>query len=535
MTGAFIRRAAAKDPSARSDIRPFIGVAGVLIAAITSELNDQVTSIALADVRGALGISYDPGTWIQSLYVSAEIIGMALSPWCFVTFTLRHWTLFAIALCGVSSILIPFSPNLETIYALRLLQGLAEGLIIPLLMITALRALQPETRLYGLAVYALSASFTTTLAATLAAFWTDLLENWRLVFFQAFPLCTLAGMLVWYGDPEEEPHYERFQMFNWRGALLLIAGFGAFSTLLYQGDRLDWFNSPVICVLALISAITVPLFLVNEWYHPLPFIKLQLLARRNVAYGCVALFTFLIISQVGSTVPLRILQHVQGYRPLQSNLITLEIAIPQVVLLPAVAFLLDFPQVDPRFVSFVGLLLMLISCIGLSDVDYTWVRDQFYVWQAFQAVGQPMVTMPLLQMVTNSIRGAHEAPFAAALANTSRAVSETVGVWLLQLITHWRGALHSDRIIDQIGQNRFQIIESNSVVSKLPPSLLVKEQAQAPGGGLHALSAAVQQQVTILSAADTFLILGALTVFLIVVLILLPVRTLPPRLQLLNE
>jgi hypothetical protein len=51
------------------DIKPFVGLGGVLIAAMTSEFNDQVTSIALTDVRGALGISHDSGTWIESLYV----------------------------------------------------------------------------------------------------------------------------------------------------------------------------------------------------------------------------------------------------------------------------------------------------------------------------------------------------------------------------------------------------------------------------------------------------------------------------------
>src|SRR5260370_34781585 len=101
---------------------------------MTSEFNDQVTSIALTDVRGALGISHDSATWIESLYVSAEIIGMAISPWLLVTFTLRRWTLFSIALCGASSVLIPFSPNIEAIYALRLLQGLAGGRIMPPLL-----------------------------------------------------------------------------------------------------------------------------------------------------------------------------------------------------------------------------------------------------------------------------------------------------------------------------------------------------------------------------------------------------------------
>jgi DHA2 family multidrug resistance protein len=39
----------------------------------------------------------------------------------------------------------------------------------------------------------------------------------------------------------------------------------------------------------------------------------------------------------------------------------------------------------------------------------------------------------------------------------------------------------------------------------------------------------VERQVAILSASDTFLILGALTVFLMVVVMTLPIRTMPPR------
>jgi MFS transporter, DHA2 family, multidrug resistance protein len=132
-------------------------LAAWLIAAMTAEFNDQVISIALPDVSGALGISHDSQTWIESLYLSAEIIGMAISPWLLTTFTLRRWTLVAIALCGTSSVLIPFSPNIQAIYSVRLLRGLAGGLIIPLLMATAFRVLTPNIRLYGLAVYALTA------------------------------------------------------------------------------------------------------------------------------------------------------------------------------------------------------------------------------------------------------------------------------------------------------------------------------------------------------------------------------------------
>jgi MFS transporter, DHA2 family, multidrug resistance protein len=509
------------------DIKLLFGLGGVLIAAMASEFNDQVTAIALTDIRGALGISHDSGTWIDSLYVSAEIVGMAISPWMAMTFTLRRWTLFAIVLCCSSSVLIPFSPNIEAIYALRLLQGLAGGLIIPLLMTTALRVLTPNIRLYGLAVYALTATFTPALAATVAAFWTDAVD-WRFVFLQSVPLCALAGVLVWYCLPQDRPGYERFRILDWRGALLLVIGAGALSTMFYQGDRLDWFNSRLICVLALVSAISIPLLLVNEWFHPLPLLKLQMLGRRNIAYGVLALFVFLVIGQSGSTVPLRYLQEVQGYRPLQSNLITLEIAALQLVMLPAMALLLDYRQLDSRVVSLLGLGLVLASCVGSSFLTIYWNRDQFFLWQLLQAVGQPMVIMPLLMMTTNSVAGPAEGPFVSALVNTPRAIAEATSAWCLDLINRWRNALHSDRIIDQAGQDRWRTIQSNGVLPQYPPPLTPTGQPHVPNS-LEAFRHAVEQQVTILSTSDTFLILGALTVFLMVVVITLPVRTVPPR------
>jgi MFS transporter, DHA2 family, multidrug resistance protein len=109
------------------DIKPLITLGGVLIAAMTSEFNDQVTVIALTDIRGALGISRDSGTCIESLYVSAEICRHG-------DLTLDGNDLHVVALdafchCAVLHIqrADPFSPNIEAIYALRLLQGWLEA------------------------------------------------------------------------------------------------------------------------------------------------------------------------------------------------------------------------------------------------------------------------------------------------------------------------------------------------------------------------------------------------------------------------
>ena len=52
----------------------------VLIAALSSGLNDRVTDIALADIRAALGISYDRGSWLIAGYQAAEVAAMMIAP-----------------------------------------------------------------------------------------------------------------------------------------------------------------------------------------------------------------------------------------------------------------------------------------------------------------------------------------------------------------------------------------------------------------------------------------------------------------------
>jgi MFS transporter, DHA2 family, multidrug resistance protein len=98
-----------------TNIRPLIGLLGVLVAALSADLNEFVSGAALIDYRGALGISADPGRWIDSLYVTGTALGMAFAPWSAVTFTLRRFTLFAIGLACAATTLLAVAPNLQAI------------------------------------------------------------------------------------------------------------------------------------------------------------------------------------------------------------------------------------------------------------------------------------------------------------------------------------------------------------------------------------------------------------------------------------
>ncbi len=507
------------------DVKLLVALAGIIVTAMSVELNDAVTSALLGDISGGLGFGHDPGTWFGSLYTSGEVFGMSVSPWFLLTFSLRRWSLFVIVLTAASTVLIPLTSNLTLLYGLRVLQGLSEGLTIPLVFTTALRALGPAIRLYGLAVYALTATVFPSLAPALAALWEgtgDGVLGWPFAFWQAIPIAVLAFSLVWWAMPQDPPQLERFRVIDWRGMLLSLVGFGAFSTMLEQGDRLDWFNSVAICLMALVSVVVIPLFLLNEWFHPVPLLRLQLLGRRNFAFGLIALFAFVIIGLAGSTLPSTYLQEVQGFRPAQSYGITAEIALSQLVLLPLVAVILNFERVDARVIQFLGLGLVLTACIGDSFLTSIWMDAQFYLWQGFISVGEAMVVMSLLLLATNVVKPP-EGPYASSLVNTPRAIGEATGVWLLQLITRWRGDLHSSRLTDQLGQERTGVVQAAGVLSNGQPAL---------PGSFERLAALLRRQTEVLTLSDAFLVIGAITIALMLVVLVLPTRTYPPRIAL---
>ncbi len=509
-------------------VAPLIGLLGVLVAVMSVQLNDVLTTTAIADIGGEVGIDSDVSVWLPTLYVVGEVTGMAIAPTLGVIFTIRRFALFVILLSPVPTLIIPFCHGPEPLLGMRLLQGFAGGLTIPLLMTVALRVLAPPIRLYGLAAYALSATFAPNLANSLAGLWVDQVGDFRFIFFQAIPFAAVAAVLVWWGADQDQPKYEMLKKFDWPGMLLVAVGFGSLAVVLEQGDRLDWFNSPVISVLTLLSALAIPLLIVRELTAPQPLFLLALLKRRNFAYGIVALILFLVVSTSSSGIPVAFLEQVRGYRSLQAQFLTLEVAMTQLIFLPLAAVLLNLKHVDARWIGFVGFASILIACIGAARLDSSWSRDQFYLWQLLQSFGSAFVVMSLLMIATNAIRDPKEGPFAAGLVNAPRAVAEAIGVWVTELITRWRGGMHRGRIVDLIGQQRLSLIQAAPLPGGQPPPLMPNGAPSSPGA-LETLGNVVNAQVTTLVTSDTYLVMGALVVVLILVLAILPVRTYPPR------
>ncbi|UVM50636.1 MFS transporter [Pseudomonas sp. B21-015] len=483
--------------------RIIIGLVGVLLAVLVSGLNEMVTKVALADIRGALAIGYDEGTWLVASYTATSVAAMAFAPWCSVTFSLRRFTLCAISAFTLLGVLCPFAPNYESLLVLRTLQGLAGGALPPMLMTVALRFLPANVKLYGLAGYALTATFGPGLGTPLAGLWTEYV-GWQWTFWQIIVPCLAAMAAVAYGLPQDPLRLERFKQFNWRGLLLGLAAICMLVIGILQGNRLDWFESSLICALLGGGMLLLVLFLINEWSQPIPFFKLQMLGIRNLSFALLTLAGVLVVLLAVIIIPSSYLAQVQGYRPLQTAPIMLLAALPQLIALPLVAALCNLRWVDCRWVLGIGLGMLALSCIGGSQLTSAWIRDDFYALQLLQIFGQPMAVLPLLMLSTGSI-SPMEGPFASAWFNTVKGLAAVIATGVIEALTTARLHFHSTMLVDNLGN-----------------SPLVDGASAGLAHRLH-------QQAVVLTSSDLYLCMAGIAVMLILMIFWLPTRIYPPR------
>ncbi|WP_425306910.1 MFS transporter [Caballeronia zhejiangensis] len=506
--------AASKAPSSAPvqsalSLRLAIGLIGMLFASLLAILNEQVTAFALADIQGALSIGHDDGTWLTTSFEAANVTTMVFAPRFGITFTLKRFTIAAVLATMFFGFLCPFSPNLASLYTLRVLQGIAGGCLPPMLIIVALRYLPPKIKLYGLAGYAMTATFGPALGTPLAALWTEFF-NWKMAFWQIVPLGLATCVAIQWGLPSDPLKLERLRSFNWCG---FMTGGPAVAMLvigLLQGERLDWLNSDFIRVMFVGGSALLAIFLVNEWFHPAPFFKLQLLSRRNFSHGLATLSGAVILLVGVAAIPGQFLARIHAYRPLQTTPLSLLVAVPLLLTLPLTAALLNVKRVDSRWIMALGLSLMIATCAMGSFMTSEWIRDNFYWLQSLQIVAQPMVILAILMGVTTGLPPT-EGPFASAMFNSLKTFSAAVASALIEGLGTARERFHSNMLVDQLGNRA-----------------LVTDRSVETAHGVAQLAHRVHEQALVLMSADLYRVMACIAFTLLLLIPVLAVRISPP-------
>ena len=241
---------------------PWLGLLAVLLGTFISTLNTRLSSLGLADIRGAVHAGFDEGAWISTAQTVAQMLVTLVAIWLGAIHGARKVLMEAAAAFAVISLLEPFSPNLQTLLLFQFLGGLASGFFIPLTLSFVLRNTPPRAWAYGIAIYALNLEVSLNISASLEGWYTDHL-SWCWIFWQNIPFAVGMVACLFFGSRPDpvNPNRPRPDVF---GFIFGGCGFALIYAALDQGNRLDWLNSPLVLGLLAAGFLLLVAFVVHE-------------------------------------------------------------------------------------------------------------------------------------------------------------------------------------------------------------------------------------------------------------------------------
>ena len=376
---------------------PLLGIAGVLIGALIATCTGRLMSVGLVDIRGALHLGVDEGSWINTSFNASMMFIGPFSVYLGGLLGPRRVLLACAWIFTAASFLIPFCHSLNVVIALLIIAGLSAGTFYPLTLSFVLRSLPIRFVLVGIAMYATDIIFTTDMAQAWESFFIEHL-SWHWIFWNGTVLTPIMIALVHFGIPwqplpKPKPGHPAP---NWRGFLYASLGVALLYIALDQGQRLDWLHSSLIIGLVAAGTLLLLAAIVRHFLLPNPLVNYRFLLRRNTLLLAPVLvsFRFIMLATVVS-IP-SFLGSVRGFLPLQEAPVLAWVALPQFVLgMGAMALM---RKIDPRLILMTGFGVVGIACLLNARVTSVWAGPNFGIPQAVMAVG--------LALAFNSMVGA---------------------------------------------------------------------------------------------------------------------------------
>src|SRR5260221_6069776 len=306
---------------------PYVGTLGVFLGAGIVTLNGRLISVGLPDLRGAMGLGIDEASWIPTAYNMALMFMGPFSVYLGGLLGPRRVLLYSGTIFSISSILLPFSPNLQVMLCLQVISGLASGTFYPLTLSYALRALPMRYVIFAIGIYSMDIVGATSIGTSLEAWYVEHL-SWHWIFWQSALLTPLMMLCIYLAMPNPPPRSGPKPMLSWRGFLYGSLGLSLIFGALDQGERLDWLHSGVIVGLLVTAGFLLVVTVIRRWLSPNPLVNPMFLVNRNTAILCVCLFCFrFVLLAIAFLLP-GVLAVTQNYRPLQTGHVLLWLILP---------------------------------------------------------------------------------------------------------------------------------------------------------------------------------------------------------------
>ncbi len=492
----------------------------VILASLLELIDTTVVNVSLPQIMGNLGATLEDVGWVVTAYAVANVIILPMSGWLSNRYGRRTYFAASIILFTAASF---FCGNAHTIWELiifRFIQGLGGGGLLSTAQSILMETWPKEqmgtaTALFGLGVV-VGPTFGPTLGGIITDHW-----SWPWIFFINIPLGIIALLLTLEYISDSVHGLDQSDTVDWVGIGLLTLGIGSLQVVLERGESEDWFNTPYITVLTIMSVIALAIFVFQELRVAHPIVNLRVMKNRSLAIG---MFTTFILG-FGLFASIFIFpifcQNILGFTAQQTGELLIPGGLTTIFCMPFVGRLLQ-KKFPPQVMATAGFILFFLFTWTLSKSNLLSGESNFYLPLILRGVGLSFLFVPLTALALGSLEP-KDMPQGTGLNNMMRQLGGSFGVALMTTMVHLRVGYHRNMLVSNISQydpdfqSRFNSIY-NTFVAKGYAA------ADATAMTYKAIEGAVVKQTYLLSYMDGFYLTGLFFVICIPLLYLQKIK-----------
>lgn len=495
--------AAPSAPAPLSGGQLVMGTIALSLATFMNVLDSSIANVSIPAIAGDFGVSASQGTWVITSFAVSNAIAVPLTGWLTQRFGMVRLFTMSVILFVIASLLCGLAPNLGTLILFRVIQGLVAGPMIPLSQTLLLQSYPKEKAGMALAMWSMTTLVAPVMGPLLGGWITDNM-TWPWIFYINVPIGIAAAFITWNIYRSRESTTRKLPI-DTIGLALLVIWVGALQIMLDKGKELDWFASPEIVILALVSLVSFIGFLIWELTEEHPVVDLSLFARRNFWVGTLALSlgygTFF-----GNVVLLPLwLQQYMGYTATWAGIIMAPVGVLAIFFSPIVGK--NVSRVDPRIfatVSFVVFALVLwMRSLFNTQADVSTLM----VPTIIQGIAMAFFFIPLVSLTLSGL-SPERIPAASGLSNFARITAGAFGTSITTTLWDNRAAEHHVVLVEHINTAS---TATQQTLNTLTAQGMTQQQ------GLAYINRLVDQQAFMLSVSDIFAASAALFLLLIAV------------------
>ena len=485
---------------------PWSIVAVISIATFMTTLDIAIVNVALNHIAGGMSASYDEATWVTTTFLIASAIVIPISGWLADVLGRKRYYMISVAVFTVASLCCGLAQNLAQLVLARALQGMAGGGLAAVEQSMLVDTFPPHKRGLAFAAYGIVVIVGPIFGPIVGGWITDN-ASWRWCFLINVPVGLLSLFLVQtFVDEPAAMVRDRAKLLkgglkvDFIGFVLIALFLGCLEITLDRGQRDDWFSSPLIVVTAVLSVLSLALFIPWELSRDKPIVAIHMFGRRNFGVASIFLMlTGMILFGTTLFIP-QLLQQVLGYSATDAGLALTAGGVATILVMPLAGAMSG--KVDARILIGVAFVIQALALLYMSHLDINMTFADAAKARMFQSIGLPFLFVPITALAYVGLKP-NESNQASALMNVARNLGGTIGIASVQIMLARRQQFHQSRLVEALNPLNPAYAD---YLNRATHGLAGRGQSalQASGEAVGALYASVSRQAAMLSFLDVF-------------------------------